>query len=185
VAVTVEFHRRDLLFLRYMEHTETKILSREQLAHKVAELRNAGKRIAATNGCFDLLHIGHVRFLQAARQLGDVLIVGINSDESVRSLKGAGRPLVTADERAEVIAALSAVDYVSIFPETTAGEFLRAANPHVYAKGGDYQITEVPEVPFVEASGAQVKIIPLTENHSTTDLVAKIVANQKSASGSV
>jgi rfaE bifunctional protein nucleotidyltransferase chain/domain len=158
---------------------ESKILDREQLKLKAKELTAAGKRIAATNGCFDLLHLGHVRFLQAARNLGDVLIVGINSDASVQSLKGSKRPIVPEDERAQVIAALQAVDYVSIFPETTAEEFLRAINPHVYVKGGDYQLAEVPEVPVIEELGGQVKIVELTEGHSTTDLIEKIAGLQQ------
>jgi rfaE bifunctional protein nucleotidyltransferase chain/domain len=152
----------------------SKILSPQQLAKQAAELRSAGKRIAATNGCFDLLHIGHVRYLQAACQLADVLIVGINSDASVQKLKGPSRPLVPEDERAEVLAALSCVDYVSIFPETTACEFLRAVHPDVYVKGGDYTVEELPEIPTVKELGAQIEIIEPTANRSTTDLIARI-----------
>lgn len=150
-----------------------KILSREQLCRQANLLRSAGKKIAATNGCFDLLHVGHVRFLKAARELVDVLIVGVNSDASVQSLKGAGRPIVTEDERAEVLAGLECVDFVSIFPETTAVEFLRVVNPHVYVKGGDYEAGQLPETPVVENLGGQVVILGLTAHRSTTDLIKR------------
>src|SRR5713226_5721837 len=115
-----------------------KIIDMPQLVARAKELRNAGKTLVATNGCFDLLHVGHVRYLQAARALGDVLVVGLNGDESVRELKGAGRPLNNERERAEVLAALECVDIVTIFPEVRATRFIEAAQPAVYVKGGDY-----------------------------------------------
>jgi rfaE bifunctional protein nucleotidyltransferase chain/domain len=159
--------------LRYMN---SKVLSRQELAQQAVILRAAGKQIAATNGCFDLLHVGHVRYLQAARQLADVLVVGINSDASVCSLKGPGRPIVPENERAEIIASLSCVDYVNIFPETTAVEFLRTVRPAIYTKGGDWQAGEMAESSVVEDLGGQVKILNLVAQHSTTDLITKIRA---------
>jgi rfaE bifunctional protein nucleotidyltransferase chain/domain len=133
------------------------------------DLHRAGKRIVLTNGHFDLLHIGHVRYLQAARRLGDVLIVAINDDVSTRRRKGRARPLVPEAERAELLAALACVDYVTIFPGETAEEVVRLVRPHVYVKGGDYGTTEedaasgkqpLPEAPVVRALGGEVVLIP-------------------------
>src|SRR5205809_7795455 len=115
-----------------------KIVDLEELSDRCEKLRAAGKKLVATNGCFDLLHVGHVRYLQAARALGNFLIVGVNGDESTRQLKGPGRPLNKERDRAEAIAALACVDLVSIFPQVRATEFLRAAQPAIYVKGGDY-----------------------------------------------
>src|SRR4029450_8923956 len=115
-----------------------KIVELEELSNRCEELRSAGKKIVATNGCFDLLHVGHVRYLQAARELGDLLVVGLNGDRSVHELKGAGRPLTTQRDRARILAALECVDLVTIFPEIRATKFLAAVRPAVYGKGGDY-----------------------------------------------
>src|ERR1041385_5830315 len=115
-----------------------KIVEREEFSDRCEKLRSAGERIVATNGCFDLLHLGHVRYLQAARALGDLLVVGLNGDRSVQELKGAGRPITTERDRAEILAALECVDLVTIFPETRATQFLAAVRPAVYVKGGDY-----------------------------------------------
>src|SRR2546430_3550280 len=115
-----------------------KIVELEDLSNRCKNLRSAGKKIVATNGCFDLLHVGHVRYLQAARALGDVLVVGINGDRSVHELKGAGRPITTQSDRAEILAALACVDLVTVFPEIRATNFLAAVRPAVYVKGGDY-----------------------------------------------
>src|SRR6201985_1607278 len=115
-----------------------KIVKFEELSDRCEKLRSAGKKIVATNGCFDLLHVGHVRYLQAARALGDVLVVGVNGDRSVHDLKGAGRPITPQSDRAEILAALSCVDMVAIFPEIRASKFLAAVRPAVYVKGGDY-----------------------------------------------
>src|SRR5438309_10682499 len=117
--------------------TSDKIVRLEELAQHANNLRAAGKKIVATNGCFDLLHVGHVRYLNAARALGDALIVGINGDESVRELKGLGRPVNNQSDRAEIIAALECVDLVAIFPELRATRFLELAAPDIYVKGGD------------------------------------------------
>ncbi len=151
-----------------------KILSLQDLAAEADLLRSADKRIVTTNGCFDLLHVGHIRFLKSARALGDVLIVGLNSDSSVRSLKGTNRPLIAQDERAEILAALSCVDYVSIFPEVTASEFLHAVKPDIYVKGGDYEPSQLPETSVVESLGGLVKILKYVPQRSSTDLIEKI-----------
>src|SRR5213075_2723877 len=116
--------------------TSDKIVRLEELEPRANKLRTTGKRIVATNGCFDLLHVGHIRYLQAARELGDALVVGINGDQSVRELKGANRPINNANDRAEVVAALSCVDLVTIFPEVRATRFLETASPAIYVKGG-------------------------------------------------
>ncbi|ACM05972.1 adenylyltransferase/cytidyltransferase family protein [Thermomicrobium roseum] len=149
------------------------------------DLHRAGKRIVLTNGHFDLLHIGHVRYLQAARSLGDVLIVAVNDDVSTRRRKGRARPLVPEAERAELLAALACVDYVTIFPGETAEEVVRLVRPHVYVKGGDYGTTEedaaagkqpLPEAPVVRALGGEVVLIPLVPERSTSALVRRILA---------
>jgi rfaE bifunctional protein nucleotidyltransferase chain/domain len=127
-----------------------------------------------TNGCFDLLHVGHVRYLQAARQLGDRLVVGLNSDASVRQLKGPTRPLVPEDERAEVLAALACVDFVTIFSERTADNLLTLLRPQIYAKGGDYTPENLPEAATVEAYGGKISIVSFVPGRSTTDLVDRI-----------
>jgi len=115
-----------------------KIVNLEELSDRSENLRAAGKKLVATNGCFDLLHVGHVRYLRAARALGDLLVVGLNNDRSVRELKGSGRPIMTEIDRAEILAALECVDLVTIFPEMRATRFLAAARPAIYVKGGDY-----------------------------------------------
>jgi rfaE bifunctional protein nucleotidyltransferase chain/domain len=140
------------------------------------DMQVAGRRLVFTNGCFDLLHAGHVRYLQQARCLGDALVVGLNSDRSVRELKGPGRPLNAQDDRAEVLAALGCVDYVVVFDGKRATELLRAVRPHVYAKGGDYtpDSLDAEERAALEACAAEIKILPLVPGRSTTALVGKI-----------
>ena len=135
-----------------------------------------GRRLVFTNGCFDLLHAGHVRYLQQARALGDALVVGLNSDRSVRELKGDGRPLNAQDDRAEVLAALGCVDYVVIFDGKRATELLRAVRPHIYAKGGDYtpDSLDAEERGALEACGAEIEILPLVPGRSTTALLGKM-----------
>lgn len=137
-------------------------------------LDNPGCRIVATNGCFDLLHIGHTRYLQKSRALGDLLIVGVNSDESVRSLKGPGRPKTPELERAEIIASLEAVGCVCIFPQRSALEFLRLISPDIYTKGGDYTVETMDqsERQLLESMGCEVSIISEVPNHSTTQVIA-------------
>ncbi len=144
------------------------------LRERVAALRSSGGRLVLTNGCFDLLHVGHVRYLQAARALGDFLAVGLNSDASVRTLKGAGRPLVPQDERAEVLAALACVDAVVVFDEPTAETLVAALRPEVYVKGSDYSVATLPEAGVVEGYGGTVRLVPVLPGVSTTALVARI-----------
>ncbi len=146
-----------------------------ELARLREQWRQEGKRLVLTNGTFDLLHVGHVRYLQAARELGDVLVVGINSDSSVRGYKGPGRPVVPQDERAEIIAALRCVDYTTIFDEPTATHLVEALQPDIYAKGGDYApgSKPLPEAPAVERYGGVVRIIPFVEGHSASELIRR------------
>ncbi len=164
------------------DNTREKIVSREILAQEVAHRQQIGECGVFTNGCFDLLHLGHVRYLEQARRLGNFLVMGLNSDESVRKLKGSGRPLVPAEERAEILAALTCVDYVTIFDEPTAGPLIDLLQPAIYVKGGDYAGTQsempdptrLPETKHVLAYGGIIRLIPYLPNHSTTDLIAKI-----------
>lgn len=152
-----------------------KILRRSMLQGEIERMRNDGKVVVFTNGCFDLIHVGHVRYLREARALGDCLIVGINSDASVRGLKGEGRPLVAELERAEVLAGLEYVDYVAIFNEPTADNLILELKPQVYVKGGDYRTEEVPEVPTVNSYGGRVQMVSVTHGRSTTSLIEKVV----------
>ncbi|MBL8900647.1 MAG: adenylyltransferase/cytidyltransferase family protein, partial [Planctomycetes bacterium] len=137
-------------------------------------LRAQGKKIVLANGCFDLLHVGHVRFLADAKSRGDYLVVAINSDESVRANKGTERPIVPEAERAEVLAALECVDYVTVFGETTADEILKALRPTLHAKGTDYDPTRVPEAETLKALGVNTVICGDPKDHSTRDLVARL-----------
>lgn len=146
--------------------------------------RAEGKRVVLTNGCFDLLHVGHVRYLTAARALGDVLVVALNSDASVRRLKGAGRPLMTADERAEIVGALAAVDAVVIFEEDTVAHVIERLRPDVQAKGTDYTESTVPEAEVVRAVGGRVAIAGDAKDHSTRDLIRDIVSRFGSGTAS-
>ena len=132
--------------------------------------------MVATNGCFDLLHVGHVRFLQEAKKRGDLLIVGVNGDRSVRELKGEGRPVNGEADRAEVVAGLGCVDAVVIFPDKRATEFLRAVRPEVYVKGGDYQADQLDkdEVMVVKEGGGEVQVLALTPGRSTTAVLQKL-----------
>lgn len=136
--------------------------------------RQSGQTVVFTNGCFDILHAGHVRYLIEAKKLGDVLVVGLNSDKSVRVLKGEGRPVNTADDRAEVLAGLRAVDHVVVFGETTAEELVRQIQPDIYVKGGDYSLDRLPEAALVAAGGGQTMLVPLVEGRSTTNVIKKL-----------
>ncbi len=138
-------------------------------------LRADGKRIVLANGCFDLLHVGHIRYLGAARRQGDVLFVGINSDAAVRRLKGHGRPLMPAGERAELLGALRDVDHVVVFDDDTADRLVTSLRPHVHAKGTDYTAASVPEAATARAIGAEVAITGDPKTHSTRDLIGLIV----------
>ena len=148
-----------------------KILSREQLRQRAAEWRAAGKSLTLANGGFDLLHVGHVRYLHAAKQLGGRLIVAVNSDESMRSLKGQGRPLIPAEERAEIIAALADVDAVVIFPEPDVRRLIHEIRPDIHAKGTDYTVETVPERDEVLAYGGRVVIVGDPKDHSSTEII--------------
>jgi rfaE bifunctional protein nucleotidyltransferase chain/domain len=146
-----------------------------QAVYLCNEYRQQGQRIVFTNGVFDLLHIGHVNYLEKARALGDVLIVGVNSDASANHLKPAGRPLVPAAERAELVAALRCVDAAVIFEDLTADTLIKELRPHVYAKGGDYTEATLPEAPSAHAVGAEIKLIDYLPDHSTTALIDRIL----------
>jgi D-beta-D-heptose 7-phosphate kinase/D-beta-D-heptose 1-phosphate adenosyltransferase len=155
-------------------HPDSKVLGRDDLVARAATWRMAGKRIVFTNGCFDLLHAGHLSLLSQAAKLGDVLVLAINSDASVRRLKGPERPLVPEEDRAAVLAALGFVDAVTIFDEDTPLEVLQSVRPHVLVKGGDYQLSDVVGREFIEANGGRVALVPLTPEKSTTALVERI-----------
>ncbi len=141
-----------------------------------AALRAQGQQIVLANGCFDLLHVGHVRYLGAARRLGDVLFVGLNSDASVARLKGRGRPLLPAEERAELLAAVRSVDYIVLLDDDTADSLVTRLRPHVHAKGTDYTELTVPERPSVRAVGGRIAITGDPKDHSTRDLIALILS---------
>ncbi|MGA7573890.1 MAG: adenylyltransferase/cytidyltransferase family protein [Terriglobales bacterium] len=148
-----------------------KVVSRDELRQLVADWRRAGNRVTLANGCFDLLHVGHVRYLHAARDIGGKLIVAVNADESVRALKGEGRPVMPAEERAEILASLADVDAVVIFPEKDVRALVREIRPDFHAKGTDYTVESVPERAEVEASGGRVVIVGDPKDHSVTDII--------------
>jgi rfaE bifunctional protein nucleotidyltransferase chain/domain len=152
-----------------------KVFSLDQLQMERERLRRLGRRVVFTNGCFDLIHPGHIKYLQAARQLGDALIVALNSDRSVRELKGENRPILDQNERAEVMAALGCVDYVTIFNEPTPREIIVSLLPDVLVKGGDWDIDRIVGREEVEAAGGEVLSLAFVEGCSTTDLIERIV----------
>ena len=150
------------------------VLTRDALVARLREERAAGRTIAFANGCFDILHVGHVRYLQAAAQEADILVVAINDDDSVKALKGERRPILAAEHRAELVAALRSVDFVVIFPESTVTPLLEALHPDVHCKGTDYTVDTVPERETVKAYGGRIAIVGDPKEHSTRDLVARI-----------
>jgi rfaE bifunctional protein nucleotidyltransferase chain/domain len=150
------------------------ILSRDDMVARAAEARRDGRSLAFANGCFDLLHVGHVRYLESSAQQADLLVVAINDDASVRTLKGEGRPILPAEERAELVAALRCVDFVVVFPELTVGPLLQALRPEVHCKGTDYTVDTVPEREIVKAYGGRTAIVGDPKDHSTRDLLARI-----------
>jgi D-glycero-beta-D-manno-heptose 1-phosphate adenylyltransferase len=158
-----------------------KIVGLEELSERSKQLRAAGKKLVATNGCFDLLHVGHVRYLQAARALGDLLAVGLNSDRSVRELKGKGRPITAERDRAEILAALQCVDLVTIFPETRATQFIAASHPAIYVKGGDYspETLNEQERALLKDIGAEIRFIPFEAGYSTSRLLEQIRKSER------
>lgn len=156
-----------------MSH-DAKVLTRDELRCRVEHWRNAGERVILANGCFDLLHVGHVRYLRAAKELGGRLVVAINSDESVRTLKGAGRPLMPDTERAEILAALEDVDAIVIFSEPDVRALIREIRPDVHAKGTDYTADSVPERDDVIACGGRVAIVGDPKDHSASSFIANL-----------
>jgi rfaE bifunctional protein nucleotidyltransferase chain/domain len=154
------------------------ILDREALVARITAEKAQGSKIVLANGCFDVLHAGHVRYLEGARALGDLLVVGINSDEQVGRLKGAGRPIMAEHDRAELVASLAAVDLVTIFDEPTVTELLLAIKPDVHAKGTDYTEETVPERDVVRSYGGSVRIVGDPKNHSTSELLRKVSTEQ-------
>ena len=150
------------------------VLDREELVARVAAARKSGARVVLANGCFDVLHVGHIRYLEGAHNLGDILVVGINSDSQVALQKGAGRPVLDARERAEIVAALEAVTYVTIFDEPTVEQLLLALKPDVHAKGTDYTTETVPERDVVRSYGGQVAIVGDPKDHSTSEIITRL-----------
>ena len=152
-----------------------KVKSLGGVVRAVRAAQRAGRRVVFTNGCFDLLHRGHTRYLEQARALGDLLVVAINSDASVRALKGPSRPVVPAEQRAEVLAALAAVDLVAIFDELDPARVIRAVRPDVLVKGGDWPISQIVGADFVQSRGGTVRSLPYVDGASTSDLIGRIV----------
>jgi rfaE bifunctional protein nucleotidyltransferase chain/domain len=159
----------------------SKIASRQQLRERVEEWRSAGEHIVLANGNFDLLHVGHVRYLRGAKELGGRLVVAINSDDSVRALKGEGRPIMPAQERAEILAALADVDAVVIFPELDVRALIREIRPDIQAKGTDYTIDSVPERDAVVEYGGRVAIVGDPKDHSTSELIRSRLGPRQSS----
>jgi rfaE bifunctional protein nucleotidyltransferase chain/domain len=161
-------------------NTQNKILSRKELRERVDEWRRAGEHITLANGNFDLLHVGHVRYLRGAKALGGKLVVAINSDDSVRALKGEGRPIMPAEDRAEIVAALADVDAVVIFPELDVRAIIREIRPDVQAKGTDYTADSVPERDAVAEHGGRVEIVGDAKDHSTSEIIRSRLSPRKS-----
>jgi len=156
-----------------MSDLSAPILNREKLVERVNDARDQGSKIVLANGCFDLLHVGHIRYLAGAKELGDVLVVGINSDRQAHTLKGEGRPFMPENERAELIAALKCVDFVTIFDEPTVEQLIRDIRPDIHAKGTDYTTETVPERDIIREVGGRVAIVGDPKDHSSTELIDK------------
>jgi D-glycero-beta-D-manno-heptose 1-phosphate adenylyltransferase len=154
------------------------VVSREELSARVRRAKEEGSRVVFANGCFDLLHVGHVRYLAGARALGDLLVVGINSDQEVATQKGKGRPILPAEERAELVASLESVGYVTIFNEPTVTELLLLLKPDIHAKGTDYTEETVPERDVVRSYGGRVAIVGDPKNHSTSEMLSRLEVNE-------
>lgn len=154
------------------------VLSRNEAAMLIEKLKSEGKKIVFTNGCFDILHVGHLRYLNEAKKQGDLLFVGVNSDMSVKRLKGESRPINCEEDRAEMLVGLQAVDYSVIFPEDTPVELIDALKPSIHVKGGDYKKEDLPETEIVEKNGGEVRILMLVEGKSTTNVVNRIQGNK-------
>lgn len=158
----------------FIIHSMSKVVDRSSLLRARKQMKRDGKRLVFTNGCFDLLHAGHVRYLIEARALGDALVVALNSDRSVRGLKGAGRPILSEEERSEVMSALESVDFVIVFDEETPRELIAELLPDVLVKGGDWRMDQIIGREEVEAAGGTVKSLPYLEGSSTTDIIERI-----------
>jgi rfaE bifunctional protein nucleotidyltransferase chain/domain len=156
------------------ESARSRIIDLTDLSARIQSLRQNSRLIVLANGCFDVLHAGHVRYLRGARALGDVLIVGINSDDQVEKLKGPGRPIMNERERAEIVAAIDGIDFVTIFSEPTVEKLLLTIKPDVHAKGTDYTEETVPEREIVRSYGGRVAIVGDQKNHSTSEMIAKV-----------
>ena len=150
------------------------LIDRNLIKETCREIRQGGKKIVFTNGCFDILHVGHVRYLTTAKSFGDVLIVGLNTDESVRILKGENRPINNEKDRAEVLLGLKAVDYIVLFGERTAENLVSEIRPDVYVKGADYTVDKIPEAKIVQSYGGQIELVKFVAGHSTTETIKKI-----------
>jgi len=153
---------------------QNKILTLDELQDKIKILKETGKTIVFTNGCFDLLHIGHTRYLQKAKSLGDVLIVAINSDDSVKKIKGETRPIIPQNERSEIIASLECVNYVIIFNEITPNKIIEILKPDIHVKGGDYKIDDLPEATIVKNYGGKLVIVDEIKEKSSSNIIKKI-----------
>jgi D-glycero-beta-D-manno-heptose 1-phosphate adenylyltransferase len=151
-----------------------RVLERKEAQELIDKLKKEGKKIVFTNGCFDILHVGHMRYLEEAKSFGDYLFVGVNSDESVRRLKGPTRPINNEQDRAELLAGLKSVDYTVVFTEDTPVELIEELKPSIHIKGGDYKKEDLPETKVVESYGGEVYIVSLVEGKSTTNVVKKI-----------
>ncbi len=160
-------------------HTNKKLLSRAEVGIVFNSFKQDGKKVVFTNGCFDILHVGHIELIESAKSLGDILVVGLNSDDSVKRLKGIGRPINSVRERVRILSALEFVDYVVIFDEDTPYELLREVRPDILIKGGDYSLNEIVGRNIVESYGGKVKVIPLLKGKSTTDIINKIMQLEK------
>ena len=150
------------------------LIDRKLIKETCKEIRQGGKKIVFTNGCFDILHVGHVRYLTTAKSFGDILIVGLNTDESVKMLKGENRPINNEKDRAEVLLGLKAVDYVVLFGERTAENLVSEIRPDVYVKGADYTVDKIPEAKIVQSYGGQIELVKFVAGHSTTETIKKI-----------
>lgn len=153
------------------------VIDRKNIGNVVTTLKAEGKKIVFTNGCFDILHVGHVRYLNEAKALGDILILGLNSDSSVKSLKGSNRPINNESDRAEVLSALKAIDYVVIFDEKTAENIVGEVKPDIYAKGGDYSIDTLPEAKIVAEHGGKTVLLQLVNGKSSTNIINRCKEN--------
>jgi len=168
-----------------MRKAHDKIKNLEELKLICQQLKRDGKRVVLANGVFDIIHVGHIRYLEGARECGDVLIVAINSDNSARRLKGAGRPVVPEDERAEIVAALEVVDYVVLFDEDRPERIIEALQPDVQAKGRDYTVESVPERALVERLGGKVCIVGDEKTHASSDIIRRIYESRQNCSGEI